>query len=83
MNEPAQKPKIDWDSSGKRAGKLALILIVLTLVMLVGKGILDLENKTIKETTEYCNAHPDVEMWESEHGTANCTAWRDGTVIAI
>ena len=58
-------------------------ILVILLVILVGKEILGMENRVINETLAYCEENLDIEMWDSPHGMTNCTAWREGKVMAI
>ena len=77
-----EHPKSLLDAYGQIAGKIALGLVVMTMIILVGKDIIDMENRVISEITLYCQFNPDVEMWDSPYGMTNCTAWRDGKVVA-
>lgn len=79
MNE---QPKSGRWPTERQVGAVAGVLCLL-LAIAIGVGLVEKENTATWKITEYCNTHPDVEMWNSEHGTANCTAWREGKVVAV
>jgi hypothetical protein len=62
---------------------ISIGIVAIIMVVWTGLSIADGVNEGAKETREYCDAHPEVELWANQWGITNCTAWRENKVVTL
>jgi len=81
-----EQPKSIIDHILFNSGNITRLAIGITIICLIywwGITISEYINEGAKETREYCDAHPEVELWGNKWGITNCTAWREDKVVTL